>query len=426
MHPSHDQNSSLYIPRERRIYSEVLIFTALLFFALLPIPSKLTATEDLDLGIIVELLVDSTDDEFNLELLNGLHEGLKGRKNVKMPKPWPKAFANLKKSKNDKVRSLSLSIALIFDDPSALKELKKTLIDASAPLKDRKSALEALSAKKVKDLDRVLLKIIQKKPLRIPALKALASYNQPSIPKSILKLYPKLSAQEKPHAISTLSQRWEFATLLLSEVQAGKIKARDITAIHARQILNLNHDPTSQLLRKVWGDIRKTSAEKRQAINKYKKALTKKVLSKANLGRGRSFFDTTCRKCHRLFDTGATIGPELTGSNRADLDYILENILDPSAAIGKGYRLNRVITSGGRIISGLLKAKEPQRVTLQTENELITIPTEEILNIEESESSMMPEGLLNDLSFEEIRDLIAYLASDKEVPPQKPKPKEKK
>ncbi|MEM7234829.1 MAG: dehydrogenase, partial [Planctomycetota bacterium] len=107
---------------------------------------------------------------------------------------------------------------------------------------------------------------------------------------------------------------------------------------------------------------------------------------------------------------------ELTGSNRANLDYILENLVDPSAAIGKDYRLTTVVTNTGRVLSGIVKAKSGGRLTLDTETERTILPISKVLSITEEKASMMPEGLLKNLSNEDIRDLIAYLATSKQVP----------
>ena len=57
-------------------------------------------------------------------------------------------------------------------------------------------------------------------------------------------------------------------------------------------------------------------------------------------------------QCHTLFGEGGKVGPDLTGSNRANLDYALMNILDPSAVIAKEYRPTIVITTDGRVITG--------------------------------------------------------------------------
>ncbi len=121
-------------------------------------------------------------------------------------------------------------------------------------------------------------------------------------------------------------------------------------------------------------------------------------------------------QCHTLFGSGGKVGPELTGSNRANLDYLLTNILDPSAVIGKGYQAQIIVTDDGRVFTGILRADDRDSLTLATANDTIVIPKGEIVEQALSPKSMMPEDILKPLAENEIRSLVAYLASPRQVP----------
>ena len=110
---------------------------------------------------------------------------------------------------------------------------------------------------------------------------------------------------------------------------------------------------------------------------------------------GRAVFAKTCQQCHTLFGVGGNIGPELTGSNRADLDYLLSNVLDPSALIGKDYQAHVVATADGRVLTGIIRAEDKDAITLATANETLVIPKDEIEERGHSEQSMMPDDLLD-------------------------------
>ena len=110
----------------------------------------------------------------------------------------------------------------------------------------------------------------------------------------------------------------------------------------------------TERLKQVWGDVRETAAEKQKQLARYKALLTPAVLKKANLANGRLLFSKTCQQCHKLFGEGGTIGPDLTGSNRANLDYLLSNLIDPSAEVGRDYRMSVVRTADGRVITGII------------------------------------------------------------------------
>src|SRR5262249_24968577 len=114
--------------------------------------------------------------------------------------------------------------------------------------------------------------------------------------------------------------------------------------------------------------------------------------------------------------------PELTGSQRANPDYVLENALDPSAVVAREYQVTIVEAKDGRVISGIVKQETDRALTLRTQNESLVVPKNEIEGRTLSPTSMMPEGLLDALSKEEVRDLIAYLASPSQVPLPKKEP----
>src|SRR5690606_15527833 len=110
---------------------------------------------------------------------------------------------------------------------------------------------------------------------------------------------------------------------------------------------------------------------------------------------GRELFNKTCAKCHTLFGEGGKIGPDITGANRGSLDYLLENMVDPSAVVGKDYQLTTIVTTQGRVLNGLVKDQNDDAVSLQTVDEVVVIPTSDIDERKESPLSLMPEGQLD-------------------------------
>src|SRR5262249_21754428 len=118
----------------------------------------------------------------------------------------------------------------------------------------------------------------------------------------------------------------------------------------------------------------------------------------------------------RLYGNGGDIGPDLTGAGRDNLDYLLENIVDPSATVTADYRMVVVAMRDGRVMNGILKAQTARTITVQTQTEAITVERSEIEEVRPSTSSLMPDGLLDSLAPAEVRDLIAYLAHPAQVP----------
>jgi putative heme-binding domain-containing protein len=127
-------------------------------------------------------------------------------------------------------------------------------------------------------------------------------------------------------------------------------------------------------------------------------------------------FTAVCGACHVMYGQGGKIGPDLTGSGRANLDYLLENIAAPSGVVSAVFRMSLLTLKDGRNLIGVIAEKNDHTVTLRTVAETLTLDRSEITKTESSPMSMMPEGLLLALQPDMVRDLIAYLMHPVQVP----------
>jgi putative heme-binding domain-containing protein len=303
-----------------------------------------------------------------------------------------------------------MALALTFGDPQAFEALHKVAADHSADARARSAALQALVNAKDPQLLALLNGLLADPALRGPALRGLAAANDEATPQLILKQYRQLTPAEKQDAIQTLASRPAFALALLDAVAAGNIAKSDLSAATVRQIAGIENAQVRQKLEKVWGIVRPPAKDKAALIAKYKTQFTPAVLKQADVAHGRVVFTNTCAQCHTLFDAGGKVGPNLTGSQRANLDYLLENVVDPSAAVAREYQMTIVDTTDGRTINGVVVAENDKGVTIRTTNEDVIIPKDEIAKRRVSPFSMMPEGLLDGLKPEDARDLIGYLS----------------
>jgi putative heme-binding domain-containing protein len=183
-----------------------------------------------------------------------------------------------------------------------------------------------------------------------------------------------------------------------------------------RQLQGLKDRAVNDRIAKAWGVVRPASEERAALTKKYKALLTADYLRGADRSRGRAVYARSCASCHVLFGEGGKVAPELTGSQRANLDYVLENVLDPSAVVPREYQVTVLHLKDGRVVTGVVTQETAKVVTVQTQNELLRLPAAEVEERVPSKLSMMPEGLLAVLKDDEVRDLIAYLASPEQVP----------
>ena len=149
----------------------------------------------------------------------------------------------------------------------------------------------------------------------------------------------------------------------------------------------------------------------------WKKKLNPEILAKADASRGRKIFDMTCGTCHKLFGQGVALGPDLTGSNRVDLAYVLENVLAPSAVVGKDYLLHIFLLKDGATVSGMVKSETPEFVNVSLPGgSVIDLARADIESRQEIAQSLMPPGLFEALPLEQVADLVKYLSSPAQVP----------
>jgi putative heme-binding domain-containing protein len=328
-----------------------------------------------------------------------------------MPAAWPGALAKLSESKDAEVRSQVAALSVKFGDQKAFAELRKVLTNSSADLAARQSALTALVTAGDKDLPPLLQSLLADASLRGSALRGLATFDDPKTPAVILDAFSSLSPAEKRDALATLAARVPYARALLDAVAAKKIPTAEVPVDIVRQMRNLQDKALDDRLAEVWGTVRATPADRLKLIADYRRKFTAPTATKPDLALGRAVYAKTCQQCHLLFGVGGKVGPDITGANRGDLNYLLENIIDPSAVIPKEYVASIVALKNGRVVTGIIRNETPTSFTMVLPTEVLTIAKDEVELRKESDVSMMPEGQLQALKDDEARALIAYLQS---------------
>jgi putative heme-binding domain-containing protein len=224
-----------------------------------------------------------------------------------------------------------------------------------------------------------------------------------------LKDYRRYGLDDRDAALATLSSRATFAEYLLQAMRDDQVAPKDVPAFYARQILNLGDETLSERLQTIWGKLRNSPAEKIELIQTWQDRLTPEVLARADYDEGKRVFEQTCASCHSLYGEGGQLGPELNGADRSNLYYVLENIIDPGAVLPKDYWMTVLTLKNGRVLSGTVSSRSTHTLTIVGLTGEEIVPHSDIAKMEQLEQSTMPEGLLQSLSENEVRDLVAYL-----------------
>ena len=208
-----------------------------------------------------------------------------------------------------------------------------------------------------------------------------------------------------------LLSRPASVVFLLDAVDAGRINPKEIPLDQLQRIVAFNKPALTKRLEKHWGKVgAASSGEKKSRMRSIANMLRS---GKGDPAKGKLLFAKTCGTCHVLFNEGAKVGPELTGADRKNLDFLLQNIVDPSAFIRPEFVSFVVETKDGRVLTGLIVESTPTTVTLlDAKNERTKIGKDAIAEMAPSPLSLMPEKLLDPLDDQEIRDLFSYLRSN--------------
>lgn len=344
-------------------------------------------------------------------VLSGLRAGLEGQSSITPPENWEKVYKRLKRNKHLAVQALA--VAQRFGNAEASQQYMTTIQSKTATSPERIEALQALAAEQWDPLISILPGLLDDPALRSEAIKAIANFENKELGSLLIERYPDFSSAHQQLAIQTLSSRSAYGQLLTKALVAKEIAKRDIPAYAARQLRRVVGNGFVEF----WGPIDQIEGDKAASYQRYQSLLTDVAVSEADPAHGRMIFTTTCGACHKMYEEGGEIGPDLTGSNRSNLAYILSNMIYPNEEIQDDYKMVVLTTRDGRTYMGNVIAENDRQLTLRVVGqEPVNISLSNIQTREVSNSSLMPEGLLQTLSDQEVLDLVAYLKTETQVP----------
>ncbi len=371
---------------------------------------------------LVKFIGATADADIQRDTLRGLFVALKGQRHLGAPAGWHEVSAQLEKSAPGDIRDTVRSIGAIFGDEASFAALRDIAKNVRLDRAEREAAVEALILGDDPQLIPVLRELLPQTRMHSVAIKGLAVSDDPAVAKEILEGYDYYGPKDQQNALQTLVSRPTFALVLLDGLEHKHPARADLSMAMLRQLAAIKDDQVKKRVEQVLGTIHVADKNKAPIIAKFKKELTSEVLANANPTNGRGVFDRTCAACHTLFDAGGKVGPNLTGGQRAVLDYLLENVVDPNAIVAKEYKMTVAVAKDGRTINGIIISENEKALTLRTANEDISLPLSEITERWVAQNSMMPEGLLESLSPDDARDLVAYLGSPRQVAPPATQP----
>jgi putative membrane-bound dehydrogenase-like protein len=366
-----------------------------------------------DLEYCARLLKLSPDQNSTAKLIGGMLQAFEGRQIDKLPPVLAQALDDYQSS----LGNSALALGLRRGDAKSIDAALKVVANEGAAMSERLSYIEILGQIKQPRVVSPLTRLLRSgdSAIKLATLKALQSYETASISRSILGAYHSTLLDEhgvRATANRVLASRKTWAADLLARVDQWHIKA-DTLAIDVVQQLALHNDPAlNKIIEKHWGKVRgSTPTAKKEQMTRLS-ALLKTRRDHGNAANGKQVFTIACGVCHTLFDEGGKVGPDLTGYERDNMDFMLLAVVDPSAAIREEFTNFQIATKDGRQLTGLIEDQDTKKVILRgVDNQTTLIPRTQIKKLQASSTSLMPDGLTEALTEQQLLDLFAYLTS---------------
>jgi putative heme-binding domain-containing protein len=372
---------------------------------LLPRLMRRFATEGrrADLLVCAQLLRLAPTPAHTVHLMKGFEEAYRGRELAGLPDELLQAMAASGKA--------PLILRVRQGDAAAIKESLALIVNKKADATERLNQVRVFGEVRQPEAQATLLAIAgsaEATPLRKAALISLMSYGQPEVGAKAVSIVEQGAGEVRLTALALLASRAEWSQQLLEAVRSGRIAANTVPRDMVERMRQHEPKQVQGLLTELYPE--KPAAGVTDFIAKIADVEAKLKSGQGNPYAGEPLFQEKCAACHKLFFKGGRIGPELTAYQRDNLGTMLISIVHPNAEIREGFQYFSVTTNDGRSLSGFLVERDAQILVLRgLEGEDITVRQADVRLLTPMGRSLMPEGLLDGMTDQQLRDLFAYL-----------------
>lgn len=359
---------------------------------------------------ITQRLADADQAE-RFRLISLLEMGIRGMRGLPEPSGWSEVSASLYDSPQLPTRRTAEILGAAFGDTTLFARMRTVLAEASSDINMKRHALTILANDSSPENLPLFIRQINTKELTLQVLPLLARYDNPSVASELVARLTQWGEAEKAAAMEVLASRVSWAKRVLEAIAKGDLEKNQLTAYYARQMSNFSDESLNQLLSQQWGRLSQSSEERKAEMEKLARAYKIAPLWAFDANKGAEHFKKLCIACHEPNKQNERIAPKLAGSGSKGIDYIIENIIDPNAVIGRDFQARIILTVEGRVITGLVEKETDSAITIRTATNSVTIAKDEIEETSISEASFMPESLLKTLNDRQKIELLKYLMS---------------
>ncbi|MFO0011110.1 MAG: hypothetical protein ACK553_00045, partial [Planctomycetota bacterium] len=366
-------------------------------------------------SFLLARIASLNDPDLHAAAVRGLWQAHQGRRNVTAPSSWPQLSERIATHPEPAVRETGLLLRALFEGSVAAEELIALATNTQASQASRRAAIGSLGSIQDAKARDALWKLVPDQFLGGAAAESLGRMLSIEEAKHLADMHATVWPPGKSGIVVALGSRRDTLPILLDAVDGKQIPVESIDAATWRQFASVADWDLLVRARKINPTLG-ISADQNERIRQWEQQYNDERLATANASRGRAQWNSLCASCHKMFGEGGAIGPELTGGQRSNLRYWLENILEPSAVVAENYRITAFMTDDGRVITGVPLSETNQEITIQTATEKVVLHKTEIERRKPSQMSLMPEKILEPLDDNARADLLKYLMSPTQVP----------
>ncbi len=360
------------------------------------------------------LIALAPDNASRGQVVSGIAAAFEGGEMPALPEQLAKALADYLKQQSGG----DLTLALRSGDADAARKALEVLKDKKAPAAKRAAlamVFAELGRKEALEPINTVFSAGGNEALKRALLPAVAKFGDHKVIRTMLDGYEQRIAgdqQLREAALRIMAGRKDWAKMLLAAVELWQVPEKHFTIDIVRQLSAFNDAEINAAIDKHWKGLLAV-APTDELIKDAQRIKAVLRSGSGDAAKGKLVFTQRCAVCHKLFNEGNVIGPELTGYDRGNLDFWLNNILTPSLEIREGYGAYLVELKSGQVLTGMMAAQDAKTISLRdVANQITKINTSDIKTQTASPMSLMPPGLLTGLGDADLRDFFAYLMKD--------------
>ena len=239
------------------------------------------------------------------------------------------------------------------------------------------------------------------------ALQVLRSDTRDRVATEALRRWPSWTHEQHGQALRLLATRVNWARSVLFAIEQGSLPREAVPRDVVQQLSLLDNPSIADEVRRLWPDLDQDTGRAQAETNRVRRALE---AGGSDPYTGRELYRAHCAKCHTLYREGGQIGPNLTSYARHQVANLLLQVVNPSLEIREGFETWVAELDDGRVVSGFLADQDPHALVLRTvDGANVRVPRDAVEQLRRDPRSLMPAGLTERLSEQQLRDLFAFL-----------------